>query len=97
MQLRRRDCVVSAVSVEAGIEVELDVDLDKPLICEVVWATENTRYLCGRTATWQGMAHDEVEDHDYTRILLCKKCKNLALIKNPCECGAVIITDLRKI
>jgi hypothetical protein len=86
------------MSVEAGIELNLEVDLDKPLICEVVWATENTKYLCSRPAKWQGLAHDEVDDHDWTRILLCGRCKKLAKMKNNCEeCNVPVIKDLRRL
>jgi hypothetical protein len=86
------------MSVEAGIELNLEVDLDKPLICEVVWDNGINKFLCNKIAKWQGLAHDEVDDHDYTRILLCGRCKNLAKIKNNCEeCDVPVIKDLRKL
>ena len=86
------------MSVEAGIEIDLEVDLDKPLICEVTWDNGITKFYCTKIAKWQGMAHDEVDDHDETRILLCGRCKKLAMIKNNCdECNVPVLTDLRRL
>lgn len=85
------------MSVEAGIEIQELIDLDKPLRCEVVWATEKVSQPCGHQASWIGLAHDEVTDHDFTQILLCNRCVTLAKMKSPCECGEIIVKDLRRL
>jgi len=86
------------MTVEAGIEVDLDVDLDKPLICEIQWDNGIKSFPCNRPASWIGIAHDEVSKHDYSQLLICGRCVTLAQLKNNCEeCDVPVLKDLRRL
>jgi hypothetical protein len=63
-----------------------------------VWhVSDDNRKQCNRRASWQAEAHDEIDDHDWTRILLCGRCVSLAKIKNPCDCGEIVIRNIRRL
>ena len=85
------------MSVEAGIELHELIDIDAPLVCEVVWHVKDEGKPCNRKASWQGDAHDEVTNHDWSRILLCGRCVSLAKMKNPCDCGEIVIRNIRRL
>ncbi len=81
-------------------EVKVDVDLDKPLICEVQWEIANNLVPCGNIATWQGIAHEQTEcenghQTEDIRILLCGRCVQLAVEITYCNNGHDLIYDLR--
>lgn len=78
---------------------EEEVDLDKPLICNIQWwdIDNSTLTDCTNIATWSADCHDE-RDHDSDKLVLCGECLIVAKYKKDCpECGGVIITNLRKL
>jgi hypothetical protein len=82
------------------VDLDLQIALDSPLICEIQWWDEkNQREIpCKNEATWVGMCHDEVESHAYQQILFCGKCFMLAKMKNKCpDDGEKLILKARKL
>jgi hypothetical protein len=75
-----------AAAVDTEIDLDLEVDIDKPLVCEVQWYNEKTKtsHPCDRVPQWIAMCHDEVTSHDYLQTLLCGKCYLTAALKNKC-------------
>jgi len=67
--------------------VELDVDLDKPLICEVQWGfdTEITE-VCQNPAEYMVLAHNE-NAHVNENCLMCGRCLELARNIYKCRFG----------
>lgn len=85
---------------DVGLDLELHVDLNKGLVCEIQWWDEkNQRAVnCNNEATWVGLCHDEVESHEYQQILFCGKCLMLAKMKNKCpDDGEKLIQKARKL
>lgn len=85
------------MSVEAGIEVTESLDLDKPLVCEVVWVNEHGRKRpCGRPATHTGTGHAELDDHGEYTMLLCDRCIGIATF-SVAKCKACEVPLLKNI
>lgn len=80
-------------------ELFATLDLDKSVVCEVVWHDREKGPLpCINEATWTGLAHDEVMRHDNAPILLCGKCVLLVKTQNHCEdCHVPLLSNIRRI
>jgi len=65
-----------AASVDSEIDLDLVVDLDKELVCELGWYTpHNQQYTpCRKPASWVAMVHNEVTTHQYSQHLFCGEC-----------------------
>jgi len=73
--------------LQSQLLTELDIDLDKPLICEVEWRHDDGELeSCGRSAEWIGDGHDQTGDHNYVQILLCPSCKNMVAAHHCTDC-----------
>ena len=87
-------------ATESAIDVDLEIDLDKPIICEVRWLDVKTNKirLCGEVAGYVAMCHDEIVTHDYYQILFCSKCYFMATLKLTCvDDGQKLVLKARKL
>jgi hypothetical protein len=68
------------------IDLALEVDIDKELVCEVTWWDEINQVSkpCSNVPQWVGLCHDEVKSHKYMQTLFCGKCYLLASLKKLC-------------
>lgn len=54
---------------------QINLDLERPVICEVRWVFEDgTDEECGRVAEFTTMAHDNAETHKNAQLLICSSC-----------------------
>lgn len=76
----------------------LEVDLEKPLICEARWVDreDDTSVECENIAEYSAVGHDEVHRHKNAQTLLCQDCVTLLTIPSvpQCECGDYLISNV---
>jgi len=68
--------------------IEVDIDLDKPLICEANWVDrdDGTDVKCENPGAYICVGHDEInEPHHDEQIILCQDCVDL-LTYGPAKC-----------
>lgn len=82
----------------ADQSTELNVDLDKPIVCEAVWHDDGEKYPCDNVAEYTGIGHNEIEGHYNAQLVLCDECRYL-LENHPqafCnDCQVPLLTNVR--
>lgn len=80
------------------VDMSLEIDLQKPLICEARWVDreDDTAVECENIAEYSAVGHDEVHRHKNSQTILCQDCITLLTIPSvpQCECGDYLISNV---
>lgn len=86
------------MKTEPDVDISEAVDIDKPLLCEVVWvmSASGHRKPCGHPATHTGTAHAELEGHVDSAIVICTRCVQMAVLDLYCnKCDVPLLKNVR--